>query len=231
MKSTAILNDDILHHLVESGLRDQVWLKNFLEQRNIFVRKIPSFVHDKDISAIVDGMERFMELPGVQRVALQHLINAFEDDSKQEFDLVLLKMKLQETQFIPLVKEMLKLYIGQDEMDIHIKCFKLFEQGPVCFPSCIEIILNSMENLTKYEHAGYQIVAMRALRAVTCGIFAGKKTVLEELEKWKDSKGCEQRLSGMDILYETFRRFKNHSQVTSTAKNLLDDLNGIGFIC
>jgi len=231
MSNKAIYNEEKMHQLVALGLRDQVWMKNYLEQRDIFVKEIPIFINNGNISAVVHGMERFMKLPGVLRVALQQLINAFEDDFKQEYDLILLKMKLQQTDFIHLTKEMLQLYTGKHEMDIHIKCFKLFEQGPICFASCIEIILNSMENLTKYEHAGYQMVALRALRAVTCGIYAGKKNVLESLEIWKDSKGSEQRLGGMDILYETFRRFKNNSQVTSSAKNLLDDLNSIGFVC
>jgi len=231
MRNKVVYDDDMLHQLVASGLRDQVWIKNYLDQRDIFLNKIPIFIHNDNISAVVDGMERFMELPGVQRIALQKLINAFKDDSKTEYDLILLKMQLQNTIFVNFAKEMLKLYTGKDQMDIHIKCFKLFEQGPVCFPSCIAIILNSMENLTKYEHATYQLVALRALRAVTCGNHAGKKTALESLEKWKANKEGEQLLGGMDILYETCRRFNNNSEVSASAKNLLNDLNKIGFEC
>ena len=231
MSNKVLYNDDMLHQLVASGLRDQVWMKNYIEQRDIFLKKIPILINDHEISAVVDGMERFMELPGVQRIALQQLINEFEDNSKREYDLILLKMKLQNTNFVSLTKEMLNLYTGEDQMDIHIKCFKLLEQGPLCFSCCIPIILNSMENLTKYKHASYQLVALRALRAVTCGKYAGRKNALESLQKWKDSKEGEQLLGGMDILYETCQRFNNNSKVSSSAKNLLNDLNEIGFEC
>jgi len=215
MSNKVLYNDDMLHQLVASGLRDQVWMKNYIEQRDIFLKKIPILINDDEISAVVDGMERFMELPGVQRIALQQLINAFEDDSKREYDLILLKMKLQNTNFVSLTKEMLNLYTGEDQMDIHIKCFKLLEQGPRCFSCCIPIILNSIENLTKYKHASYQLVALRALRAVTRGKYAGRKNALESLHIWKDSKEGEQLLGGMDILYETCQRFNNNSKVSS----------------